>query len=144
MPTHLEAGTMNGHGIAGLLAGVKYVQDYGVEKIHLEEIQLWQQMYQSIKDIDNVTIYGDVSTTARCPVLTLNIGDLDSSEVADILLEDYDIEVRSGGHCAPLMHEALGTVEQGAVRFSFGHFTTPEEVTIAIRAVQEIAQQVAQ
>ncbi|PKY88678.1 cysteine desulfurase [Falseniella ignava] len=144
MPTHLEAGTMNGHGIAGLLAGVKYVQDYGVEKIHQEEMQLWQQMYQGIKDIDNVSIYGDVATTARCPVLTLNIGDLDSSEVADILLEDYDIEVRSGGHCAPLMHEALGTVEQGAVRFSFGHFTTPEEVTIAIRAVQEIAQQVAQ
>ena len=89
--------------------------------------------------IENVTVYGDFSTKNRCAIVTLNIGDYDSSEVSDELLMEYGISTRSGGHCAPLMHEALGTVEQGAVRFSFSHFNTEEEVDAAIKAVQELA-----
>ena len=71
--------------------------------------------------------------------MTLNIGDYDSSEVSDELLMEYDISTRPGAHCAPLMHEALGTVEQGAVRFSFSHYNTDEEVDTAIRAIRELA-----
>ena len=73
-------------------------------------------------------------------MVTLNIGDYDSSEVSDALLMDYEISTRSGGHCAPLMHEALGTVEQGAVRFSFSHYTTDEEIEVAIHAIRELSQ----
>lgn len=71
--------------------------------------------------------------------MTLNIGDYDSSEVSDELLMTYGISTRAGGHCAPLMHEALGTVEQGAVRFSFSHYNTDEELNTAIQAVKEMA-----
>ena len=71
--------------------------------------------------------------------MTLNIGDYDSSEVSDELLMTYGISTRAGEHCAPLMHEALGTVEQGAVRFSFSHYNTDEELNTAIQAVKEMA-----
>ena len=73
--------------------------------------------------------------------MTLNIGDYDSAEVSDELLTEYGISTRPGGHCAPLMHEALGTVEQGAVRFSFSHYNTEEEVDTAIRAIRELAEE---
>ena len=77
----------------------------------------------------------------RCAVVSLNIRDYDSGEVSDALLTDYGISTRSGGHCAPRMHEALGTVEQGAVRFSFSHYNTEEEVDTAIRAIRELAEE---
>ena len=100
---------------------------------------MWK-FYEGVKDIPEVKVYGDFSTKNRCAVVTLNIGDYDSSEVSDALLMDYTISTRSGGHCAPLMHEALGTVEQGAVRFSFSHYTTDEEIEVAINAIRELSQ----
>ncbi len=101
---------------------------------------MWR-FYNGVKDIPGVKIYGDYSQKERCAIVTLNIGDYDSSEVSDELLMEYDISTRSGGHCAPLMHEALGTVEQGAVRFSFSHYNTEEEVDTAIRAIRELAEE---
>lgn len=142
MPTALEAGTLNGHGIAGLNAALGYLLDYGVERIEREERELTQHFYQAVREIPNVVIYGDLETYPRAPIVTLNIGSMDSSEVADILLEEYEIAIRAGGHCAPLMHEALGTVDQGAVRFSFGHATTLEEVNHAIEAVRGISERI--
>ena len=100
---------------------------------------MWK-FYNGVKDIPNVKVYGDFGGTERCAVVSLNIGDYDSSEVSDELLMTYGISTRAGGHCAPLMHEALGTVEQGAVRFSFSHYNTDEEVETAIRAVKELAE----
>ena len=100
---------------------------------------MWK-FYNGVKDIPNVKVYGDFDGTERCAVVSLNIGDYDSSEVSDELLMTYGISTRAGGHCAPLMHEALGTVEQGAVRFSFSHYNTDEEVETAIRAVKELAE----
>ena len=139
MPTVLEAGTLNGHGIAGLHAALEYLEEYGIDNIRAREQELMWRFYEGVKDIENVTIYGDFTTKNRCAIVTLNIGDYDSSEVSDALLTEYSISTRSGGHCAPLMHEALGTVEQGAVRFSFSHYNTDEEVDTAIRAVRELA-----
>lgn len=140
MPTVLEAGTLNGHGIAGLHAALEYLEEYGIDNIRAREQELMWRFYEGVKDIENVTIYGDFTTKNRCAIVTLNIGDYDSSEVSDALLTEYSISTRSGGHCAPLMHEALGTVEQGAVRFSFSHFNTDEEVDAAIKAVQDLAR----
>ena len=77
----------------------------------------------------------------RAPIVSLNIGDEDSARIADILWEDYGICVRAGAHCAPLMHKALGTAEQGTVRFSFSHFNTEAEVLQAAAAVRELAQE---
>lgn len=140
MPTVLEAGTLNGHGIAGLHAALEYLEEYGIDNIRAREQELMWRFYEGVKDIENVTIYGDFTTKNRCAIVTLNIGDYDSSEVSDALLTEYSISTRSGGHCAPLMHEALGTVEQGAVRFSFSHYNTDEEVDAAIWAVRELAR----
>ncbi len=141
MPTALEAGTLNGHGIAGLHAAVEYLEKTGVDTIRAREQDLMWRFYEGVKEIPGVKVYGDFSTKNRCAIVTLNIGDYDSSEVSDELLTEYGISTRSGGHCAPLMHEALGTVEQGAVRFSFSHYNTEEEVDMAIRAIRELAEE---
>lgn len=141
MPTALEAGTLNGHGIAGLHAAVEYLEKTGVDNIRAREQDLMWRFYEGIKDIPGVKVYGDFSSKNRCPIVTLNIGDYDSSEVSDELLTEYGISTRAGGHCAPLMHEALGTVEQGAVRFSFSHYNTEEEVDTAIEAIRELSKE---
>ena len=139
MPTALEAGTLNGHGIAGLRAAVEYIEKTGLDVIRAKEQELMWRFYEGVKEIPGVTVYGDFDSRERCAIVSLNIGDYDSSEVSDALLTEYGISTRPGGHCAPLMHEALGTVEQGAVRFSFAHSNTEEEVDIAINAVRELA-----
>lgn len=139
MPTALEAGTLNGHGIAGLRAAVEYIEKTGLDAIRAKEQELMWRFYEGVKEISGVTVYGDFDSRERCAIVALNIGDYDSSEVSDALLTEYGISTRPGGHCAPLMHEALGTVEQGAVRFSFAHSNTEEEVDIAINAVRELA-----
>ena len=140
MPTRLEAGTLNGHGIAGLGAGVEWLLETGIDKIHAREVALAKRFYDGVKDIPGVKIYGDFSSWNRTAVVTLNLGDYDSGEVSDALWEDYEIATRPGAHCAPLMHMALGSVEQGAVRFSFSWFNTEEEVDTAINAMKELAQ----
>ncbi len=140
MPTALEAGTMNGHGIAGLHAAVEYIQRIGMDQIRKREQECMKTFYEGVIQIPGVKVYGDFHDMNRCAIVSLNIGDYDSSEVSDELLTEYGISTRPGAHCAPLMHEALGTVEQGAVRFSFSHFTTDEEVDIAIKAIRELAE----
>lgn len=140
MPTALEAGTLNGHGIAGLGAAVDYLEETGIDTIRAKEQALAKRFYEGVKEIPGIRFYGDFGSWDRCPIVTLNIGDYDSSEVSDELLTQYGISTRPGGHCAPLMHEAFGTVEQGSVRFSFSHYNTEEEIDTAIQAVRELAQ----
>lgn len=140
-PTRLEAGTLNSHGIMGLSAALDFLRETGVETIAAYEHELMMRFYRGVSCLEGVTIYGDFSEGhPRTAVVTLNIHDYDSSAVSDELSECYDIATRPGAHCAPRMHRALGTVEQGAVRFSFSWFNTPEEVDAAIAAVKEIAE----
>ena len=139
-PTRLEAGTLNGHGIAGLSAAVDFIKETGIDAIHAHEGALARRFYEGVVHIPGVRVYGDFSGRDRCPIVALNIGDLDSALVCDALARDYGIATRAGAHCAPLMHRALGTEAQGAVRFSFGYFNTAEETDAAIGAVREIAK----
>ena len=141
MPTALEAGTLNGHGIAGLEAAVRYILDAGMDTIRRKEQELMWAFYEGVREIPGITVYGDFSTKNRCPIVSLNIRDYDSGEVSDALASEYGIASRPGAHCAPLMHKALGTVEQGAVRFSFSHYNTEEEINIAVSALRELAQE---
>ncbi len=140
-PEHLEAGTLNGHGIAGLLAAVQEIEKIGLNVIYEKEHQLMWQFYDGVRKIPGVKIYGDFSDPAavRCPIVSLNIGDMDASEVSNWLQEEYGIITRAGAHCAPLMHQYFQTEKQGMVRFSFSYYNTEEEVLAAIRAVKEIA-----
>lgn len=141
MPTALEAGTLNSHGIAGLSAALDYLFEVGVDAIEEKENALMRRFYDGVVNVPGVKVYGDFSAEKRGAIVTLNIGDYDSGVVSDELSEVYDIATRAGAHCAPRMHEALGTVEQGAVRFSFSWFNTEEEVDVAIRAVREMAEE---
>ena len=141
MPTRLEAGTLNGHGIAGLGAAVKYLQKTGISAIRAKEQELAAAFYRAVREIPGITLYGDFSTENRCAIVSLNVRDYDSGEVSAALSEHYGIATRPGAHCAPLMHRALGTVEQGAVRFSFSWHNTMEEIQIAVSALRELAME---
>lgn len=140
MPTALEAGTLNGHGIAGLNAGLDYILSTGVKNIHAKEISLARRFVNGISEISDLKLYGDIDAPLRTPIISLNIVNMSSASVSDILWEDYEICVRAGAHCAPLMHKTFGTEKQGAVRFSFSCFNTEAEIDTAIRAMHEIAE----
>ena len=140
-PTRLEAGTLNGHGIAGLSAALDFLQEVGVEAIEAKERALMDRFYQAVSALDGVTVYGDFSQARRSAIVALNIRDYDSAAVSDELSETYGIATRPGAHCAPRMHQALGTTDRGAVRFSFSWFNTQEEVDEAIRAIGQLAEE---
>ena len=139
-PTRLEAGTLNGHGIAGLSAALDYIGEVGLEAIEAREHTLMDRFYRAVSAMEGVTVYGDFSQPRRSAIVTLNIRDYDSAAVSDELSEVYGIATRPGAHCAPRMHQALGTTDRGAVRFSFSWFNTEDEVDAAIRAVRELAE----
>lgn len=141
MPAALEAGTLNGHGIAGLGAAARWLLETGVEQIRAREQALLRRFVDGVKEVEGVTLYGNPDLDRRTGIQSLNIRDYDSARAADWLYEDYGIAVRGGAHCAPLMHEALGTREQGAVRFSFSYFNTEAEADEAAAAVRELAEE---
>ena len=140
-PTRLEAGTLNSHGLSGLCAALDFLEETGIDAIRTHETALARRFYEQVKKCPNVTVYGNYETETRAPVVALNIAELDSSEVSDELAERFGIATRPGAHCAPRMHRALGTTEQGAVRFSWAYFNTEEETDAAAEAVCILAQE---
>ena len=138
-PTRLEAGTLNSHGIAGLGAALDFLQETGMDAIRQHETALARRFYEAVRELPGVTVYGDHTTAERAPVVALNIGQWDSAEVSDELAERFGIATRPGAHCAPRFHRALGTEEQGAVRFSWSWANTAEETDAAAEAVHILA-----
>ena len=143
-PTRLEAGTLNGHGLAGLNAGLAFIEENGgVAAMGAHEETMARRLYEGVRDVPGVMVYGDwpevAPGSARPGIVALNIEGLASAEVSDMLMQGWGIATRPGAHCAPLMHKALGTVEQGVVRFSTGWFTTEAEIDAAVAAVRELA-----
>ena len=139
-PTRLEAGTLNGHGIAGLSAGLDFIEAQGgVEAIAAHERSLAERFLAGVRKIPGIKLYGAFDQPARSAIVSLNVGDIDSAEISDALMQGWGIATRPGAHCAPLMHRALGTERQGVVRFSFGYFNTDEEVDTAIDALRDLA-----
>lgn len=139
-PSRLEAGTLNSHGIAGLCAAINYINTITIPVIAKKEQELLWHFYKGICNIPEIHIYGDFDTKERAAILSLNIEGYDSGTVSDVLSQEYDIATRPGAHCAPRMHQALGTTETGAVRFSFSSFNTMEEVETAIQALKELVE----
>lgn len=140
MPEVLEAGTVNGHGIAGLGAAFSYFRETGIQRIQAHERKLTQLFYEQVEKIPGVKVYGDFQAKERAPVVSLNIGDYDAKETGEALWQEFSIAVRAGIHCAPLMHRALGTMKQGTVRFSFSWFNTEQEAEEAAWAVGKLAK----
>lgn len=140
MPARLEAGTLNTHGIAGLAAGVDFIETTGQTVIREHEQKLMRQFIAGLQDISGVRIYGDFSVRERAAIVAMNLADLDSGEVSDELAQRYEIATRPGAHCAPRLHRALGTDRTGAVRFSFSWYNTETEVRRALEALKEISE----
>jgi len=139
-PYRLECGTLNLLGVAGLHAGVIWIKEQGIENLHAKEMQLWNKLRTGIQNIGNVITYCAEGTENHNPVLSFNIKGFDSGDVGMMLDVDYNIACRTGLHCAPLVHEVLGTDKiHGSVRLSLGAFTTEKDVETAIEAVADIA-----
>ena len=96
--------------------------------------------YEQVKEIPDIRIYGDFSQKDRAAIVSLNLGEEDSGEISDYLSAEYEIDTRSGGHCAPLMHQHLNTVKSGIVRVSLSFMNTKEEIQFFIKAIQEISE----
>ena len=139
LPDRLEAGTLNTFGFAGLLAGIRFVHETGLEAIHAREAALRRELVERLCAIDRLTLFGsdDGPTT---PAIGFVDQRLNPADIAFLLDRKYDIQVRPGLHCAPLLHRALGTFPEGAVRLSPGYFTTEQQIETAINAIQEILE----
>lgn len=136
LPERYEAGTLNLPGIAGLGAGCAYVQSR-LSQIMMHERELSQALYEGLSRIPGATLYSPKKEAARAGIVSFNLGDLSSAQVADALARK-DIAVRGGLHCAPLAHRFLGTLRRGAVRASVGHANTFGEVERFLAAVREL------
>ena len=142
-PYRMESGTPNLPGIAGLNAGVKWVQARGVAAIHRHEMDLWRQLRDGLRAIEGVTLYcaDEVPGRERISVLSFNVAGVEAGDVGTMLDVDHGIACRTGLHCAPMVHEHLGTDKMhGSVRFGVGPFNTAEQVATAVAAVGEIAE----
>ncbi|RHA10632.1 aminotransferase class V-fold PLP-dependent enzyme [Megasphaera sp. AM44-1BH] len=137
VPAILEAGTSNVAGIAGLRAGVAYIRDHW-QQLRQKQADLNARFLQGLRSIPGLVVYGDFSRP-RVPVFAVNFSGAESAVVSDILWETYGIATRPGFHCAPLLHESLGTKQQGAVRFSLSSFTTEEDLEAALVALKKIS-----
>ncbi len=142
LPDKFESGTPNMPGIAGLGAGIRYIFDTGIENIRKHETELTKFFIDELKKIEHVKIYGPCDVERQAPVVSINIGEEDSSEVSYILDQVFDIAVRPGLHCAPLAHKTVGNFEQGCIRFSIGPFNTKDDIEKAIEAVRKISQEI--
>lgn len=141
-PDKLESGTSNAPGIIGLGAGINYILEKGIHNIREHEENVTTHFIEEALKIEGLKLYGPLTKEEQGAVVALNIKDADSSEISYILDQEYDIAVRPGLHCAPLAHRTIGSLEQGAVRFSFGIFNTHDEIEFAIKALKEIAKEV--
>jgi cysteine desulfurase family protein len=142
-PYRMEYGTPNLPGIAGLNAGVKWVEAHGIDAIHRHEMALWTRLRDGLKAVEGVTLYcaEDVPGKQRISVLSFNVDGLEAMDTGTMLDVDYNIACRTGLHCTPMVHEHLGTDKlHGAVRFGIGAFNTEAHIDAAVHGVAEIAE----
>ena len=138
-PDSLESGTPNGVGIIALGKGIDFINEVGIENIRNHEINLKNHFINLLKDNEDIILYGTLDDRQGA-VVSLNVKDMDSSEISYILSDEFDIYTRPGFHCAPLAHKSLGTDELGAIRFSFGYFNTIEEVEECVNSLITIIE----
>ncbi len=136
LPDKFESGTLNVPGIAGLNAGINFVKNIGFENIYSYKKKLVNYFIENLKKISQINLYSDTNNNSG--IVSFNLKNIPPSEVARILDKDFNIAVRPGLHCAPLIHKCLETYPQGCVRFSFSHFNTIDEIDYCINALKKI------
>jgi len=137
LPDKFESGTLNTPGIAGLYAGIKFIKETGIENIRKHELELTEMLLKELKMRDYIILYGKKDMKDRGAVVSFNVDDVDSSDVAAVL-NSKGICVRNGYHCAPLVHEVIGTKNKGTVRISPGYFNTFEEIESLVKILDGI------
>ncbi len=140
MPERLEAGTLNNAGLAGLLEGLKYIENAGIDAIKDHEQKVRSYLYERLQDLHGLKIYGPAAYQPAASIVSFTINDTDCGEIGFILENNYGILCRTGLHCAPLAHKAIGTFPEGTVRLSPGYFTTTGDVDYLVSALFEITK----
>lgn len=140
LPDKFESGTLNIPGIFGLNKSLKYILDTGLENIRKREKELTKLFLDGLKNIDNIKVIGSNDINKRTAVISIDFQNIDNSEAAFILDNEYGIMTRVGLHCAPLAHKTLGTFPKGTVRFSFGYFTLEEDIIYALESIEKVAK----
>ena len=139
-PDCLESGTLNTPGLAGLLAGVRFVRTTGMEKIRYRESELAEKLRTALRKMQGISMKGEKQGQLQTAVLSFMVEGIDSNVAALWLEEKAGIICRAGLHCAPWAHEALGTLETGTIRLSPGYFNTDAEIEAAIKALHQLTQ----
>ncbi|MFO7814612.1 MAG: aminotransferase class V-fold PLP-dependent enzyme [Halanaerobiales bacterium] len=139
MPDKYESGTLNTLGIIGLGAGIKFLNETGIENIYKHEMNLLKRFLRGLRSIKNILIYGPTDLNKKVGVVSINLMNLSAARFSHLLQNKYNISVRGGLHCAPLLHKRMGTDNKGMVRFSFSYFNTLEEINYALNAIEMIA-----
>lgn len=138
-PYYLEGGTPNVLGVAGLVAGLKWLVERGVEKVHDHEVALARRLVDGLKAIPGVEVFGTDDWSCRVATVPFRLESIPVADVGGILDSHFDIAVRPGLHCAPYVHKAIGTAPEGLVRASPGPFNTEADIDQLVSAVREIA-----
>ncbi|WP_434291782.1 aminotransferase class V-fold PLP-dependent enzyme [Clostridium botulinum] len=138
LPDKFESGTMNTPGIAGLLAGIEYINEEGLNAIKEREEYLSKEFINGLLNIDSVKVYGPLDASLRTATISINSSKIDNSELGFLLDSEFGIMVRTGLHCAPLAHKTIGSFPQGTLRFSFGAFNDIKDINYALYALNSI------
>ena len=137
MPEKFESGTLNYHGIAGLNASIKEILAEGINDIYTNEYRLLQNLTDSLLKIDRITLYGEVREI-KMPIISFTIPKLFPNDLAYILDNEFNVVVRPGLQCAPLLHKALGTYSNGTCRVSLGKYTTQEDINKFVEILNQV------
>jgi len=138
IPLKYEPGTMNHPGISGLASAISYIMEHGVENSARKRIDLTGLLYDGLNELSGVKIYSETPQKNYCGVLSFTMGRISIREIGYILRESFDIILRVGLHCAPLIHKTLGTFPEGSIRVSFSVFNTHDEVKEFLKALRII------
>ncbi|MGM0471260.1 MAG: aminotransferase class V-fold PLP-dependent enzyme [Bacillota bacterium] len=138
LPDKFESGTMNTVGLAGLQAGVNFIQQEGIDQIRKHELDLTAQLLAGLEKLEKVTVYGPGNVAEQTSTVSISVADKDLGELSFILDEQYGIMTRSGLHCAPLTHKSIGTFPEGTLRFSIGYFNTAEEIDYTLNSLEDL------
>jgi cysteine desulfurase family protein len=138
-PDRYESGTLNGIGIVALGAAATYIAETGVEHIETRLAELTRRFRDGLADAENLTLYGPTNPAASVGIVSVNVRGVPCATAARLLDDEWGVMTRAGLHCSPAAHRSLGTAPEGTIRFSWSHFTTDDEIDVAIEAITKIA-----
>ena len=137
-PNHLETGTSNVSGIAGLREAIKFLNKEGIENIHNKEKELTKYALEKLETVKDIEIYGPKDCEKMLSVISFNIKYKRPEDVGSILDQKYDIMLRAGLHCAPTAHSVIGTKERGTLRIGLGYFNEKEDIDKLVEALNNL------